>query len=141
MGRLRGLVMAVCLVLAACDGVRGRPGTAACDYLDFIRRGGVTYEVADHGVGRAIDRRDLRPVFARITGNPPTSGDCLSYRPRDGDAAFLAPGSSVFRVKGYRPSFRLAARHHGRLRLYEAQEAASARVGADLLDLAGRFAT
>jgi hypothetical protein len=138
MGRLRGLVIAACLVLAACDGVRGRPWPAACDYLDFIRLGGVMYEVADHGVGRAIDQRDLGPVFARITGNPPTSGDCLRYRPEDGDAAFLAPGSSVYRVKGYRPSFRLAARRHGRLWLYEAQEAASARVGADLLDLAGR---
>jgi hypothetical protein len=138
MGRLRWLVIAACLLLAACDGVRGRPGTAACDYLDFIRLGGITYEVADHGVGRAIDQRDLGPVFARITGNPPTSGDCRSYRPENGDAAFLAPGSSVYRVKGYRPSFRLAASHHGHLRLYEAQEAASARVGADLLDLAGK---
>jgi hypothetical protein len=138
MGRLRWLVIALCLLLAACDGARGRPGAAACDYLDFIRLGGVTYEVADHGVGRAIDQRDLGPMFARITGNPPTSGDCRSYRPENGDAAFLAPGSSVYRVKGYRPSFRLAASHHGRLRLYEAQEAASARVGADLLDLAGK---
>jgi hypothetical protein len=138
MGRLRWLVIAVCLLFAACDGARGRPGPAACDYLDFIRLGGVMYEVADHGVGRAIGQRDLGPVFARITGNPPTSGDCRSYRPRDGDAAFLASGSSVYRVMGYRPSFRLAARHHGRLRLYEAQEAASARVGADLLDLAGK---
>jgi hypothetical protein len=84
MSRLRWLVIAVCLVLGACDGVRGRPWTAACDYLDSIRLGGVTYEVADHGVGRAIGQRDLGPVAARITGNPPTSGDCLSYRPKDG---------------------------------------------------------
>jgi hypothetical protein len=138
MGRLRWLVIAVCLLLTACHGARGRSVAAACDYLDFIRLGGVTYEVADHGVGRAIGQRDLGPLFARTTGNPPTSGDCRSYRPRDGDAAFLASGSSIFRVTGYRPSFRLAASHDGRLRLYEAQEAASARVGADLLDLAGK---
>ena len=138
MGRLRWLVIVLCLLLAACGGVRGRPGPAACDYLDFIRLGGVTYEVADHGVGRAIDQRDLGSVFARIRGNPPTSGNCLSYRPRDGDAAFLAPGSSVYQVTGYRPSFRLAASHHGRLWLYEAHEAVGARVGADLLDLRGK---
>ncbi len=138
MGRLRGLVIAACLVLAACDGVRGRPGPGACDYLDFIMLSGVMYEVVNHGVGRGIEQRDLGPLFARITGNPPTSGDCRSYRPEHGDAAFLAPGSPVYRVKGYRPSFRLAARHRGRLWLYEAQEAASARVGADLLDLAGK---
>lgn len=139
MGRLRGLVIALCLLLGACDGARGRPEAVACDYRDFIRLGGVTYEVADHGVGRAIDHRDLGPVVARILrGNPPASGDCLSYRPEDGDAAFLAPGSPVYRVEGYRPSFRLAASHHGRLRLYEAREATGARVGADLLDLAGK---
>lgn len=138
MGRIRGLVIALCLLLPACAGAHSSVTAAACDYADFIRLGGVTYEVADQGVGRAIGQRDLGPVFARITGNPPTSGDCLSYRPRDGDAAFLASGSSVYRVTGYRPSFRLAASHDGRLRLYEAQEAASARVGADLLDLAGK---
>jgi hypothetical protein len=137
MGRLRGLVVAACLALAACGGVGGIPGSASCDYLDFISLGGVMYEVADHGVGRAIDQQDLGPVFARITANPPTS-DCLGYRPEDGDAAFLAPGSSVYRVKGYRPSFRLAASRDGRLQLYEAQETAGARVGADLLDLAGK---
>ena len=48
MGRLRWLVIAVCMLLAACHGARGRPVAAACDYLDFIRLGGVTYEVADH---------------------------------------------------------------------------------------------
>jgi hypothetical protein len=138
MGRLRGLVIVLCLLLGACNGVLGRPWAVACDYRDFIRLGGVTYEVVDHGVGRAIDHRDLGPVVVRIRGNPPASGDCRGYRPGDGDAAFLAPGSPVYRVEGYRPSFRLAASHHGRLRLYEAREAASARVGADLLDLAGK---
>jgi hypothetical protein len=32
----------------------------------------------------------------------------------------------------------VAASHHGRLRLYEANEAVGARTGADLLDLAGK---
>src|SRR6266511_2167579 len=37
-----------------------------------------------------------------------------------------------------RPGGRLAARHYGRLRLYEANDAVGARTGADLLDLAGK---
>ncbi|HEX3213737.1 MAG TPA: hypothetical protein VH016_14300 [Actinomycetota bacterium] len=138
MGRLRALVIALCLLLPACAGAQSSATAAACDYADFIRLRGVTYYVADHGVGRAVGARDLGPVFDRTRSNPPSSGvRCLDYQVRDGDAA-LAPGSPVYRVKGYSPSFRLAARHHGRVWLYEAEEAAGARVGADLLDLAGK---
>jgi hypothetical protein len=138
MGRRCWVVLAGCLLLAACGGAGGRPLPAPRDYIDFVRFGGVTYHVADHGVGRPIAADDLGPRFAVVRANPPTSGPPLAYRPRDGDAAFLPVGSPVFTVKGYRPSFRLAASHHGRLRLYEAEEAAGARTGADLLDLAGK---
>jgi hypothetical protein len=137
MGRRFGAVVALWLLLAGCSSLPLGARTATCDYVDFIRLGGVTYEVADHGVGRAVGRRDLDAVFARVTANPPAT-DCRAYSPRDGDAAFLAPGAPVYMVKGYRPGFRLAASHRGRLRMYEASEAAGARVGGDLLDLAGK---
>jgi hypothetical protein len=136
MGRLRSLVVAGCLLLAACGGEPAGPRHVALDYRDFIKLGGTMYYVADHGVGRAIERGDLGPVFAVVRGNPPRNDPTLAYRAGDGDAAFLAPGSPVYTVKGYRPSFRVAASHHGRLWLYEANEAMSTRTGADLLDLA-----
>jgi hypothetical protein len=138
MGRLRWVVLAGCLLLAACGGGDGGTWPGPRDYIDFVRFGGVTYYVADHGVGRPIASDDLGPRFAVVRANPPTSGPPLAYRPRDGDAAYLAVGSPVFTVKGYHPSFRLAASHRGGLRLYEAEEAAGARTGADLLDLAGK---
>lgn len=138
MGRLPSLVVTGCLLLAACGGGRAGVRHAAVDYQDFIRLDGTTYYVADHGVGRAVERADLGPVFAIVSGNPPRNDPTLRYRPRDGDAAFLPRGSSVYTVKGYRPTFRLAASYHGRLWLYEANEAAGARTGADLLDLAGK---
>ena len=136
--RLWSLVIAGCLLLAACGGGRAGPRHAAVDYKDFIQLGGTLYEVADHGVGRPIAPTDLGPVVAVVGGNPPRNDPTLAYRPRDGDAAFLPVGSPVHAVKGYRPSFRLAASHHGRLRLYEAGDTAGARTGADLLDLAGK---
>jgi len=137
MGRLRTLVVVGCLVLAACGGGSAGTRNATRDYIDFIKLGGVTYYVAAHGVGRPVQPGDLGPKFALVRGNPPTA-PTLAYRPRDGDAAFLPLGSPVYTVKGYRPSFRLAASHHGRLWLYEANEAVGARTGADLLDLAGK---
>jgi hypothetical protein len=138
MGRLRWVVLAGCLLLAACGGAGGETRWATVDYRDFLQFGGVTYYVADHGVGRPVAPGDLGPRFTVVRGNPPESDAGRAYRLRDGDAAFVPVGSPVFTVKGYRPSFRLAASHQGRLRLYEADTAVGARTGADLLDLAGK---
>jgi hypothetical protein len=60
------------------------------------------------------------------------------YTPQDGDAAFVLTGEPVYAVSGYKPSFRLAARHDGRLVLYEADSNPAARTGADLLDIEGK---
>jgi hypothetical protein len=138
MGRLCWTVLAGCLLLAACGGDGGETRSAPVDYRDFLQFGGVAYYVADHGVGRPVARGDLGPRFAVVRGNPPESDPTRAYRVRDRDAAFVPVGSPVFTVNGYRPTFRLAASHDGRLRLYEADAAVGARTGADLLDLAGK---
>jgi hypothetical protein len=41
--------------------------------------------------------------------------------PRDGDAAFLTPGTPVYAIHGWPPRCRLAATHDGRLYVYLAQ--------------------
>jgi hypothetical protein len=64
-------------------------------------------------------------------GNP-------GYQPADGDAAFVPSGEPVYAVRGYASTFRLAARHDGRLVLYEADSNPAARRGADLLDIEGK---
>jgi len=138
MGRLGVVVLAGCLLLAACGGGVGETRWASTDYRDFMRFGGVTYDAVEHDVGRPVADRDLGSLFALVRDNPPESDPTRAYRMRDGDAAFVPVGSPVFTVKGYRPSFRLAARHRGRLHLYEADTAVGARTGADLLDLAGK---
>jgi hypothetical protein len=137
MRRLAVLIVIGCLLLGSCDRRCVGPECTNLDYLDFLRFGGITYHAGDSNlVGRGPRRGDLGPVFAVVRRNPPS--DDLNYRSADGDAAFVAPGAPVYTVKGYRPTFRLAAGHNGRLWFYEAREVPGARSGADVLDLAGK---
>jgi hypothetical protein len=137
MRRLAMLILVGCLLLGGCDRRCVGPQCTALDYLDFLRFGGVTYYAGDSNlVGRRPRHRDLGPVFAVVRRNPPT--DDLNYRMGDGDAAFVAAGAPVYTVRGYRPTFRLAAGHGGRLWWYEAREVPGARSGAEVLDLAGK---
>ena len=136
MRRLATLIVIGCLLLGGCDRGCVGPECTNLDYADFLRFGGITYYADDSNlVGRKPRPSDLGPVFAVVRRNPP--GNDLDYRMADGDAAFVAPGAPVYTVKGYRPTFRLAAGRHP-LRFYEAREVPGARSGADVLDLAGK---
>ena len=112
--------------------------TTVIDWVNFIRFGGITYLAAPTRAGRPLTEGDLGPVFATVTfklaGNVQNPG----YHSRDGDAAFLNAGTKVYRVKGYSPTFRLAARENNTVTLYEADTNPHARKGADLLDIGGK---
>ena len=137
MRRLATLIVIGCVLVGGCDRRCVGPECTNLDYADFLRFGGITYNAGDSNLdGRRPRRSDLGPVFALVRRNPPA--DDLNYRKADGDAAFVAAGAPVYTVKGYRPRFRLAANHGGRLWFYEAREVPGARSGADVLDLAGK---
>jgi hypothetical protein len=107
------------------------------DYVDFIRAGGLDY-MAAWGPGRPLTDADLGPVQFHVRTMLSGAGKGPSYRPVDGDAAFVPSGQPVYAVRGYATTFRLAARHDGRLVLYELSDNPRARSGRDLLDIGGR---
>jgi hypothetical protein len=110
--------------------------TTQIDWVNFVQFGGITYLANALHVGRSLQTSDLGPEFAkvrfRLEGNVHDPG----YRTKDGDAAILAAGTSVYMVKGYAPTFRLAAHSNTGLLLFEADTNPKAKTGADLLDLA-----
>ena len=99
---------------------------------------GSTISKARHRGDEPYSRATLVPcsliVRFKLDGNVQTP----SYHAQNGDAAFLAAGTPVYTVHGYKPTFRLAAYELGRLALFEAYTNPRARRGADLLDLAGK---
>lgn len=90
---------------------------------------------------------DEEPLDDADLGDPVAQTRCKlsgvvadpDYRPQNGDAAFLEPGTTLRAVEGFDPGFRLAAQVDGEARLYEADTVPGAQHGADVLgDLAGK---
>jgi hypothetical protein len=147
----RGMLVVAMVVLLAggCDlvttpTVSGGPGCRklvrqdAADYVNFVKLNGITYTADGPVVGRMLREGDLGPVHATVRCSLREKMDPTRQEPLDGDAAYLDAGSPLYRVRGYRPTFRLAAHQDGRLVLFEADTNPGARVGRDLLDLEGK---
>lgn len=106
--------------------------------FDFVRFHGITYSDQQNGVGRLLTPVDLGPVFDtvrfRILGTPceyqPSGPGC---RRSEGVALSLQVGTAVYLVKGYPPTFRLAAYRNGVPVLFEAVTNPRARQGGQLL--------
>lgn len=102
---------------------RGRSITHL-DYVDFVQANGRNY-IADLNRVPLITRAEVgarvmwvRCSFSKLneaTGQVPP-------KPRDGDAAFLAPGTALYAIRGWSPACRLAASHDGRLHVYLAHQ-------------------
>lgn len=136
------------LVLVSCTIPTSQPPTASgcphsvaaggsmIDWVNFVRLNGIEYVGASSSGSLASNRLGavVATVHCRMEGSVLDPG----YQPKDGDAAFLNPGTSLYAVKGYKRSFRLAALQDGRLTLFEADSNPAARVGGDLLDIGGR---
>ncbi len=138
------LALLVALVgLASCGTQVAGPSSSGnsgsqIDWVNFARFGGITYVLPYERVGRGLTSSDLGPVYATVHFKLKGTIHDPAYQAKDGDAAFLDVGTRMYTVKGYLPTFRLAAYLDGLLQLYEADTNPRARTGADLLDIAGK---
>jgi hypothetical protein len=137
--------VALTVVLTSCTSPSGQPPSSGCprsvagggsliDWVNFVRLNGIQY-VAPPSISSSLQPNQLGPVVATVHCRMEGSVLDPGYRPKDGDAGFLNPGTPLYAVKAYKPSFRLAAWQDGRLTLFEADSTPAARVGGDLLDI------
>jgi len=115
------------------------PGSyAEVDYVSFVKLDGITYTqlgvYAEAPWPPALGER-IGEVTCRLSGNAP-----LYYRSKDGDAAFLNPGTPIYSLRDYAPSFRVAAESLtvDGFAVYEASTNPNAKMGADILDIRGK---
>lgn len=115
------------------------PHLSATSIVDFLKYQGVTYQNYGHEVGRELQDEDLEEELTKVKfkfvwdGIQP--GKQPSYGPEEAYVANLDIGTPIFTVKGYLPSFRLAARRNGKIILFESSRIPNATKGSDYFDL------
>ncbi len=139
MKRISLIAAIAALILTTCSGAHT---AVSIMWMDFLQIGEIHY-LGVHppfaeDAGRVIQESDLGPEFARVRFKVDGNIQRSDYRPKDGDAAFLEPGTRLYRVKGYVPTFRLAAVRDAGIVIYEAAANPRAKKGAYLLDIDGR---
>ena len=114
------LMVAIAVVLlSACQlpgSVQGC-SNVQIDWVDFIEVGTTQY-IAGPGTPAALQESDLGPVIAHVKFKVAENVCDPGYELKDGDAAFLEPGTPIYQVTGHPSSQLLAARHDGRIVAY-----------------------
>ena len=98
--------------------------TTHIDWVNFVQVGSTHY-VAGPASPTVLRESDLGPVYAQVKFRVNENVCDPNYRPKDGDAAFLEPGTPIYQVIGRPPGEQLAARFNGAILLYSAISAAS----------------
>jgi hypothetical protein len=132
MRRLGGMTAALALGLLAL--APRADGQAIFDYVSFD---GIDYVRWADEPGRGLVQGDLGAEFATVGCS---FGEDRRGCPYGGDAAaaFLPAGTRMYAVRGYATEFRLAAVWRDRIFLYQAWRNPRAKVGGQLLDIAGK---
>ncbi len=105
-------------------------------WVDAVRINGITYAAVYNA--RELKSSELGIAFAKVRVNVAKTVTDPEYKLTDGDATYLAQGTKLYEVKGYRPEYRLAVKFSDGIGLYEADTNPLAKTGKDLLDIEGK---
>jgi hypothetical protein len=123
MGHTVVVALVVALLIAACQ-LPGSPSTckAQIDWVNFVEIGSNQYVAGPQSPG-VLQEADLGPVYATVKFKVDGNVCDPNYRLKDGDAAFLEPGTPVYEVSGHASSEELAARFNGSIVVYRSTAA------------------
>ena len=94
--------------------------TVQIDWVDFIQIGSTQY-VAGLAAAATVQESDLGPVVAHVKFKVAGNVCDPNYRPKDGDAAFLDPGTPIYAVNGHSTTAMVAAHRNGQIVAYVAK--------------------
>ena len=115
------IILVAVVAAAACQlpGSRSGCDNVAIDWVNFIQVGSTQY-ISGTVPTADLQEADLGPVYAHVKFKLSDNVCDPSYRPKDGDAAFLDPGTPIYEIKNEPPAEHLAARMNGHILVYQA---------------------
>lgn len=118
---VRPVALLALVLFTACQLPGSRPTcTARIDWVNFIEVGTTQYVSGLGSSPDVLQESDLGPVYAKVKVK--VSGNVCdpNYRLKDGDAAFLDPGTPIYQINGRPPEEQLAARFNREIVVYKA---------------------
>ena len=119
--KIVGLLGALLLAAACQLPWQSSTCNAQIDWVNFVQVGSTQYVAGPAPQATTgLRESDLSPEYSKVKFK--VSGNVCdpSYKLKDGDAAFLEPGTPIYQVSGHAPTEELAARFNGVITVYRA---------------------
>lgn len=123
------VIISLIVVLSGC-----KESQVAIDWVDFVQFDGIHYLHNDY----TIDANSLGSRIGEVKFKVSDNVNDPNYKTKDGDAAFIEKGTPIYSVIGYKSSFRIAIRSSNNVRVYQAFNNPSAKIGSDIADILGK---
>lgn len=122
------------LVLTACSSPNTLGQAAEIDWVDFIVLNDIHY-IGNYHRDNKLHSEDIQETIGEVKFNVAKNIKVTNYKVKNGDSAYLDKGTKIYRIKGYKPEFRIAVNVEDEWRIYEADTNPKAKKGEDLVDI------
>jgi len=121
----------IMVLLFSLTGCSQKSPKVEIDWVDFIHHNNATYMATEF---TAISPQ-IESEIGKTSFNVSQNVHDANYKTKDGDAAFLPVGTSIYKIKDYRSEFRVAVKREGQFVIYEVSHNLQAKTGKDLFDI------
>jgi hypothetical protein len=121
-------------ILIACSPTNITNDKVMIDWVDFVIFNDIHYQRSRYDDNKLLDN-NIEELYGEVKFNVANHIKDINYKIKNGDSAYLARGTKFYRIKGYKPEFRIAVKIDGGWRIYEADTNPKAKKGEDLLDI------
>ena len=98
--------------LTACSAPNNNNPGIEIDWVDFIVLNNINY-LGNYNGDNKYEQGSIDGVIGKVTFNVSKNVKDPAYKIKNGDAAFLPVGTEIYKIKGFKPEFRIAVNADG----------------------------